>query len=230
MKETEIAKPLIRWLEAQLWDVYQEVQIEWGGRIADIVGVRKGIVWVLELKTSLTASVVEQALYWRYNSHYASVVTPPRYRGAKGRWVLEDYMRWKGLGWAVASSDTCGGKRYHDNVTEHIAPKLHRKAHVERLRESLDEAHKTFAEAGSSNGKRWTPFQATAKEVRRLVKENPGCTLKFLVENCKHHYATAASFKSAIPKYIMSEVIDGVVADYQGRKLVFYPEEKSASD
>ena len=36
MNEVELAKPVINWLADQHWEVYQEVQYGYAGRVADI--------------------------------------------------------------------------------------------------------------------------------------------------------------------------------------------------
>jgi len=223
MKETDITKPLIRWLNAHQWEVYQEVQLYRGGGIADIVATQGKLVWVVEVKTGLTTSVVAQAMWWIDEAHYVSVATPER-RHTKGRIVLEQYMRWKGIGWINADCHSYGGKKYFDEVTEQIRARLHRGALVRSLRDALCDAHKTFAEAGNANGKRWTPFQETARKVVESVKANPGCNLKFLVEAVDHHYASTQAFKTHIAGYIRSGVIKGIEIREDGRKLRFYPE------
>jgi len=42
MKETELVKGVIAWLQDMKWDVYQEVQVFSYGAIADIVGLFNG--------------------------------------------------------------------------------------------------------------------------------------------------------------------------------------------
>lgn len=223
MKETDITKPLIRWLDAQQWEIYKEVQLEYGGKIADIVATQGPLIWVIEAKTSLTASVIEQALSWDYQAHYVSVATPHLHRKSKGRFILEQFMRWKGIGWLKVESG-----RYGESVDEAIPSRLHRKAIVRDIREGLCEAQKTFAEAGNPDGKRWSPFQETAKRVVAEVRRNPGCDLKFLVDAVNHHYSSTQGFKTHIAGHIRSGVIKGIRTEQDGRKLKFYPEEQSA--
>lgn len=229
MKETEIAKPLIRWLDAQQWEVYQEVQCSYGGSIADIVAIQGSLVWVIEMKTGLTASVVEQAFRWLHYAHYVSVCTPER-RWTKGRTILEDYMRWKGIGLITVKSGGGGICESWELVEEMPKPRLHRKAYVDNIRNALSEAHKTFAEAGNSQGRRWSPFRETSRRVQEIVKMYPGCNLKFLVDNVNHHYASNQSFKANVPTLIRSGVIEGIEIREDGRKLTFFPESACAGE
>jgi hypothetical protein len=65
--EAEIGEAVVAWLEAQHWDVYQEVKIYSG--IADIIAVKGNLLWAIELKKSLTLKVMEQARGWRRPAH-----------------------------------------------------------------------------------------------------------------------------------------------------------------
>jgi len=104
---------------------------------------------------------------------------------------------------------------------EGIPAKLnrHRATH---LLSSLRPEHKTWALAGNDDSDRYSPFKDTCRQILRLVKKNPGCDLKFLVENVRHHYSSSASFKSAIPKWIMLGKVPGLRVEKLGRKNIFY--------
>ncbi len=120
--------------------------------------------------------------------------------------------------------ETYDGKTYRDYVNEVLKPRLARKAVTDRIRGALCDAHRTYAEAGNPDGKRWSPFQETARLVREEVERHPGCSMKQLVEAVDHHYASVASFKCNMAKYIRAGIIDGIRVEQEGRKLRFYPE------
>jgi hypothetical protein len=63
--------------------------------------------------------------------------------------------------------------------------------------------------------------------VKEAIRENPGLTIKEIAEICrnKHHYASSATFRSCIPKYVMSGVIDGIVIDDSRKPYRYYIEE-----
>ena len=82
--ETILAELVVNWLESQKWDVYQEVQIETYGKIADIVAVLGNLVWIIECKKSLSLSVMEQAYRWRRYANFTSVAVQRR-KGTEGR-------------------------------------------------------------------------------------------------------------------------------------------------
>jgi hypothetical protein len=69
--ETDIARPVVAWLQAQGWTVYQEVQHQ--GCVADIVAVRGPLLWVIECKAQLGLAVLGQALGWQGHAHAISV-------------------------------------------------------------------------------------------------------------------------------------------------------------
>ncbi len=226
IKEVDVARPVVHWLSEQGWDVYQEVG---AGSIADIVGVRKlwpsgaRIVWVVEVKTSLSESVVAQAYRWQLYANYSSVAVPTGKKARNGG-LAKRYLRPLGIG-MIHVSDS----KYHP-VMEELAPKLNRKALRSFILDRLREEHKTWAEAGSVGGDRFTPFKHTCSEVLKYVKANPGCTMKEMVGNVKHHYATSASFKSAIPTWVMDGKVPGVVVEKSSNKFRFYPEDSGPLD
>jgi len=188
MTEAEIAEIVIAWLEAQHWDVYQEVQDRYGGEITDIVAVRCNIVWAIETKRSLSLSVLAQAK--RHQTHRRSVAVL-RARRSKARdfayRVAEDY----GIGILLVDCDV-------DEVVH--APLLrahHRDA--KRLQAALNPQMKVWAKAGNAEGKRWTPYAQTISDVRDFIKRHPGCTLKEIMEHIgQGHYSSKQTAKSCI--------------------------------
>ena len=93
MKETEVAKHTVEFLQCDKWDVYQEVQFGQAERIPDIIGVRNKIVWIVECKSSLNFDVIAQARHWRYWVHYVSVAVPSSNRATnRGRDLAMEYL------------------------------------------------------------------------------------------------------------------------------------------
>ena len=74
MKETDLAKPIIDYLESRNWDVYQEVPC--GSGVADIVAVLDQKVWVIELKKTLSIQLLDQAILRHYKVNYVSIGVP----------------------------------------------------------------------------------------------------------------------------------------------------------
>ena len=195
MSESDLAAKVIAYLEAEHWDVYQEVNFGSGGAIADIVAVRAGYLWIIECKTSLTFTVLEQANHWR--SHYRSVAIPVA-KNASGRGTAYHIAnKFLNLGiLEVGAND-----RYCALVREIDAPPLMREFHkyAKWMIDQLLPEHKTTLAAGSNGGGYFTPYKATMDKVHRFVRSNPGCSLKEIVDGIeKYHYANRSSAMSCI--------------------------------
>jgi hypothetical protein len=202
--EVEVARWVIRFLESLEWDVYQEVSGHPGR--ADIVARRGTVVWVVEVKTSFTLSVLEQAHRWLPHAHMVSVATP-RWPGAFGK----DLCRMLGLGIISASQQYGDGS----GTKEQLRPKLNRKPWKIP---KLCEEQKTYAAAGSNSGY-FSPFQRTCRLVMdHLRGENP-VTMKKLVDLVDHHYCSDASARQSLKTWIDAGKIKGVETYIHDRKL-----------
>ena len=191
MKETELAQPVIQWLIDQHWEVYQEVKHY--GPIADIVAVQGPLVWVIECKTTLSLSVMGQASHWRV--HYRSVAVKHG-RTTRQRQTAYDVAR---KHFKVGVIDVMGGA-----VGQPVAPPYMREYRrlAFKLRDILEPEHKTFAQAGNSDGLYWTPYKRTIRDVQHFLKKNPGSTMKEIQTSIggKGHYASPASCRGNLGK------------------------------
>ncbi len=220
--EVELAKPLIAWLIDQKWEVYQEVQIASYGAVADIVAVMKPIVWVIECKKSLSLDVMGQAHRWSWKANHTSIAIPNRERESNGAIFAKTVLRNLGIGLLEVSDP----ERYGDPVNERISPRLDRKSKTHWITDCLTDDHKTWAEAGNPDGKRYTPFQKTKRDIINRVRHNPGIGLKELLESMDHHYASNASARGSISCYIQTGVIEGIEIRRDGNRIHLYLEEK----
>lgn len=209
--EQDLAARVVRWLADQDFQVYQEVQLLYGGRIADIVGRRGAVLIVVETKLQFGLDVVEQAFRWIGDANYVLVAIPALRR--RGGLLLERICRDEGVGVLLANEY---------RVEEVIAPRLFRRI-GDRLRNGLVEAQQTWAAAGNADGKRWSPFQQTARTVAEYVGEHPGCTLRELVTGIRHHYFTSATARGALRKWIELGKIPGARMERHGRELRLFP-------
>ena len=205
MTEEKLAAAVVAWLHDFHFDVYQEVQIWGGGKIADIVAVQHGILWVIETKSATSLAVICQAHHWRGYAHRRSIAVPAGQR-YKDRDFVEHVCGLLGIGILRVGTE----------VNEARAGRFDRRV-SNVLANRLRDEHKTFAPAGNANGSRWTPFQQTARDVTDYVRAHPGCTIKQLVDAVRTHYHTPASARSALAKWIRAGVIEGVVFKGNGR-------------
>lgn len=206
--ETAIARVMVDGLTDLGWDVYQEVQPEAYGGVADIVGVRQQgaarLVWVVECKVSLGLAVLDQAWGWLGRAHYVSVAAPPL---ARHRRIVEALLRDRGIGLFEVNMETW----HPDRAIEVVPARLHR-VQAAGLLKALRPEHRTYAEAGNAEGKRWTPFTATCEEVRRVVAMRPGVTLTELLAQIRHHYRSVSTARSSLAKWAVAGAIKGVRA------------------
>lgn len=192
------------------------------GATADLVARQGRILWVIELKRSLNFDVIAQADFWHGRAHYTSVATPHTRAHPRGRALAMRVLDWKGIGYLPIHAPHSGCEA---SVAAGIVQRgsLNRRACSEVLHGSLTEEQKTFAQAGNAEGKRWTPFQRTCREVRECVAKEPGIHLKKLVDSINHHYASDASARSSLSTLIRGGQVEGVEARIEGRYLRIYP-------
>ena len=226
MRETDLAKGVITWLQDLKWDVYQEVQVFSYGAVADIVGLFGGRTWVIETKTSLSLKVIEQADHWRHFSNLVSVAVP---RAKRDRSFAKKALGTFGIG-LIAVGSTLDwvdpGTVDAWDVSELLRPKLNRRPGLALRRVLMDE-HKTFAEAGNTDKLRWSPFQGTCQRVRAFVEKRPGATLKEIVDDVPTHYRSVQTAKICISKWVDMRVLKGVRREKDGKTFRFYPVEEA---
>ena len=219
--EAELAADVVKFLAASDWDCFQEVQLEWGSKRADIVCVRGPLLAVVECKQSLSLAVIEQASDWCRGYAHVAYIAVPSARKVKGRRMAEQILRHMGVGLIEASGE-------YTRVA--IEPRIHRRADlVDKLRSKLRDEHKTWASAGTRGGGYYTEFGATCRDVVRLVGQSPGMNTKQLVDGLRHHYKTGATARSALLKWGRKGVIDGVEIRREGKNMTWHPKAKEAS-
>lgn len=205
MKETDLAKHLVAWLEEQHWDVYQEVQFS--GGIADIMAVKGGYLWVIECKTSFTLKVIEQAKNWR--THFRSVCIPKKkaaFSYDRSHGIEADLAEYFKIGIIEFDSRTAQSQWAYRNCIKEVIPAPIMKEYHEYSKKyinNLRPEHKKYSEAGSNNGGYWTPYKETMQTVKHIIKHNPGLTLKELLDKLgdNHHYM---SVKVSLPSALRS--------------------------
>lgn len=217
--ETDIARPVVAWLRADGWAVYQEVTH--AGAVADIVAARDPLVWVIEVKAQLGLAVLGQAMHWLHRAHLVSVAGPALpVRAARVAFEALCYDR--GIG--VVLVDT----RYERPlVNEQREPSLVRRI-VPGLRASLRPEQQTHASAGNAEGARWTPWRATVRDLVETVQRRPGITLREALEGSRHHYSSSAVARASLARQIRSGLIDGLRLEQQGREVRVWPRERAA--
>lgn len=217
MTEQELAKHVIKWLESREWEVYQEVCSGALNPIADIVAVKNNLTWIIETKKNYGLAVLDQACFWiaRHCANYISVaVCGTKKRKGPASWF---FHKDKGIG--LIQLDGCNEIRVSHE------PKLIRtkKEALWNIKNMLREEHKHYAEAGGKGGGYYTPFKATVRKIRAHIKENPGCTIKEMIDRVGScHWASDQTAKSCIAKYIREDIIKDITVKVEGRKHRLY--------
>lgn len=212
MSEEEMARLVVTELQRQGFVTYEEVSLGYAGNRADIVATRGPVLAVVECKASLSLRLLDQLTEWAGQAH---LIIGAIGKGRHGAATLA-FCRSQGIGlWTVGASE----------VFEVVAPRLHRRAAVSRVRKVLRPEHQSgeFARAGSMSGAYYSPFRGTVKALQETVRQTPGIELRDALKAIGHHYASTRSAMSAIPALITKGVIVGVRVE--GRPLRCYPVE-----
>jgi hypothetical protein len=224
IREVDIANKTIEYFKKKYKDaeLFQEVQIgERGSRIVDIVLKKEDILWAIEIKLNLSLALLDQG--WRnlryFNKSsivFATIVNTkiPSFKRPTNRArdfaykIATDY----GIGLFKIRIDRYELKDIISDPWQIQEPQLKR---LPMFRDSvyLCEEHKTFAKAGNSNSKRWTPFQRTKIKLIEYVKNNNGCKLKEVLQNIDHHYASVNSGINSMRDLINRKIVKEVYCE-----------------
>jgi hypothetical protein len=214
--EADLARKVVSWLQDYQWEVYQEVQVASYDRIADIVATQGPLLWVIECKTSLGLSVMEQAYYWLGHANYISVAVPSRNNYSREGYFVTRLLTGLGIG-SICVRSSGDQPVFQGEAKQRLFRKT---SHL--LRNALVEAHKSFAEAGNAHGRRWSPFKETCAKIYAYVKQHPGCSIGDVVKNIETHYHTPSTAKSCLSKWINQGIVPGVESKTEGRRNKLY--------
>lgn len=216
--EEHFAAAVVAHLEADQWEVYQEVGNGGGSNRADIVAQRGSLIMVVECKLTASLVLLDQALEWQDNAHLVTVAYPTKSRSRSFDRACRDW----GIGQIGVDSD--GGVYYPRRGRLNRYPR-----DIHRLRRLLVPERKTFAKAGNARGQSFTPYAETCRCVLEVVKQSPGISMKELMEKIKghHHYANDQSARSSLLKWGLKGSIRGVKVVREGKRIQFYPSESA---
>lgn len=198
IKETDLFPPVKEWLESQEFTVYSEVMEKSSHSRADVVGIRGPLLVVVELKTTLSLDLIEQAVNWIGKAHYIWVATPQTKSPQR---MAERILRHYGIGqvdveYALVSYQPM---KYGWVAREgYIRPKLHRRI-TNELRDAITEEHKDGLPGGHQGGGYVTNYSQTIGRVKRHLQhlrkstrahQTPGgwATVKEILDHVETHY------------------------------------------
>jgi len=221
--ETEVAAPIVTYLQEHHWEVFQEVRFGGPGEpVADIVGRLQSpsgltLIWVIEAKTSLNIDLLSQAVAWIRHANFVSIVTPNVRQSYRARDLIEWILSYHGIGRFTYGQ--------YGSTHEAIPTSLHRlpKKTIQRWDKYLAVARKGTAPAGSAHGGYGTPFKETCRHLLHYVTYHPGCGLKEAIEAIPHHYSRHSTAVSSIRHWLYAHKIPGVKIEFEKGKIRLFP-------
>jgi hypothetical protein len=184
IKESDLYQPVKRFLEDAGYEVYAEVEPKlsgnWNAR-ADVIGYNKPAVCIVEMKTSLSVELIEQAYKWLPHAHYIYVAVP--WRKKKVPTFILKLLNNFGIGVLEVNS-------YGRAVTTQRA-KFNRPRHKHDWSRILLPQHQTWVEGGNAGGGYVTPYKLTIERVKQYLSRNPHrwFSMQEILDHCETHYS-----------------------------------------
>lgn len=227
--EEQLATVAVAHLQEMGYETYEEVHLGPGPR-PDIVGLQGSRIAIVEVKRSMSLTLLNQMMHWRGQVHYVYGAI-----GAGRIGMAADRLcRQEGLGlWNIDSN--LWGQHVtpsieRASITSAIDARLYRHKTalwtLDRIRGACNEHNRSGSEwagAGSKAGGYWTPFAQTRRELGRLVKKDPGQKMEVYLDAMDHHYASANSGKASLFDLIRGGILSEFELRRQGRSLHVYP-------
>lgn len=206
MTEVEIGKLVIPEIQGCGWTVYEEVEVVSG--VADIVAEKEGWYWCVELKTSLSLSLLDQAMerqrWGEFN--FVSVAHPSKTISH----AAHELLRQRGIG------EIRVNQQRTVTFKEPRFTRIKRTKNRSQMLQSL-ERYKKVSDAGCPGALRWTPFKQTCLYVEKYLRSVGGkAPWKEVMEHVDHHYhgngySLVTAVRSGFVKNIELEKIGGRV-------------------
>jgi len=217
--EAAIARVVIEELQLRGYETYEEVSTGYGSKRADIVAVHGPVVMIVETKVAFSVDLMSQLVEWYNAAHYVIGAAPNNCQS-----MFQDYARIKGIGLWRVIPDT-RESMYSTRISEMVAPRMMRAALTYHIKRCLSPEQKTggeFAKAGTNGGNHWSPFRSTVRNLIAVVHATPGITMKEAVRQTQHHYSSASSAVSVLPRLIRQGVIPEISIE-ETRPLKLWP-------
>lgn len=203
--EADIAAVVVTWLQDLGADVYQEVELHRvaGAGRADIVARVRSELWIVETKTSMSLSLIEQAMHRRRYAHRVYVAAP---RGRAGNSLCTEL----GIGLLEVHHGSDDGHSEHRVRVMNESRRWNQKP--VSLAGRLHEEQKTCCAAGSPAGGHWTPFRGTCQALQRTVAQAgiDGIAVKAAI-GTSYHYSSLRAERTCLVKWVRDGRLPGVV-------------------
>lgn len=220
--ETEVAQTVMEWMLDQRWDCYPEAEL--GSGRADIVGVRpfpfmphRKCVHIVECKTSWTISLLEQAFDRMAYAHYVSIAAPT-VPARMYEWICKRY----GIG-MIRFNKNGSINEYNPSIYGRLMRHKHSSypSGPDRVLSRLHQDMKRYSPGSTSASGYSTPWRRTMDRCVEFVRDNPGCTVKEIVEKVEYHYASKSGARQGILLWLSQR--EGIKTVKEGNAIHFYP-------
>jgi hypothetical protein len=188
LRESKMFQPIRTWLLSLGYEVWAEVPYPYGCGVCDIVAKKDDYIIAIEMKTSLTWTVIEQALLSQLfaDESYAAVATRPRshskMRDGIGLLIVNG-----GIGIIISPS-----KNERFLIPNYKSKMLERLSHMEPAGEEDRAGIPQLAGEG--------PAQDCYKRVEQFRADNPGVKWKDIFRAVPNHYSSYRSMQGALKK------------------------------
>ncbi|MCR8860367.1 hypothetical protein NQ113_24665 [Bacillus pseudomycoides] len=206
LKESDLFEPVKEWLEEQGYEVFSEVSPKYAGnRRADIIGKHGPAIAIVEMKTSLSLELLDQAYFWKRLGHYIYVAIPRRTKQVPV--IIKEFLKKEGIGLLEIDMKSKW-------IYQREKAKFNRPFYRIHWEEELLLEHKTWLTGGSAGGGYVTTYKLAMEEVKGFLKRQYGRdkmektnhegwrTLKEILDHCETHYSQPKpSLSQALRKY-----------------------------
>ena len=193
MTEPDLAAKVVKFYEANGYEVSQEVQLVQGGPRADIVAKHResGVLHVVECKLTLSFDLIAQALHW---IPYASkvYVAVPKAKASPGRNAAWNALVALSLGAYEVESLWPVDEGRRPAVVE-VVQAPDGSTRNPALQRALQPGHQTHAKAGTNRGGHYTRYVQTIEALTAFVAAHPGDSLRACLSQCDHHWSSIAA-------------------------------------
>lgn len=187
MKETELFNPIKDWLKAQSYKVYAEVSNPVAGTcLIDVVGVKDRLTIAIEMKLSLSKTVITQAYRARMvaNKVYCAVPCDPKQKG------IEECKKY-GVGILKISDKV-------EILLECPEENNHFFEQYSLIKNRNFDTMEEGVEAGMPCEKGVGMTYDLCNAIREYQKTNPNATWKEIYKNIDNHYSSPNSMASSL--------------------------------
>lgn len=211
--ESDYGEAVCQHLSQEGYTTHQEVLCprQSSDRVVDIYAYKGEMdrprdTWAIEVKTSFSLRVMEQAEFWKRHAERSSVAVP----AGSGRLRTFSYKVCREMGIGVLDVDF--EEREEGNyVRKKKTASLQRGAKVPELVEAQQQY-----DAGTAGGGHWTPLDRTLDRLLTYVEQNPRTLLIEAIHEIDHHYSGDPSALASLKKHIYDRKIPEIWMKREG--------------